>query len=102
MIRSRSAHHQLPKSFSDCVRSRLAPLVSRQFNSDLSSLSLLAFNYDSTAMLLNNLLRVRHTETETAALRRIEWFKDLFDPFRTHSWTGVFDRHPHLFAVASR
>src|SRR4029079_5180868 len=101
MIRSRSAHHQLPESFSRCVQSRLAPLVSRQFNLDLRAFALLALNFDSTAMLFNDLLCVRHAETEAAALRRVEWFKDLFDPFRTHSCTGVFDRHPHLFAVAS-
>src|SRR6185503_6086951 len=101
MIPSRSAHHQPPKSFSGCVQSRLTPLVGRQLNFDLCSVSLPAFNFYSTAMLLNNLLRVRHAEAETAALGRVEWFKNLLDPFRTHSGAGVLYRHPYLFAVAA-
>ena len=75
--------------------------VTRYYNFDLRSFSLLAFNFNSTAMLLNNFLRVRHAEAEPTTLRRIEWLEDLFDPLRTHSCARVFDRHAYLPPVAA-
>src|SRR6185369_9825700 len=70
----------------------------RKLDPDVSSLADFAVDCDLPAVLLNDLLRVRHAEAEAAALGGIERLEDLFDPFGSHSRAGVFDLHPEFVA----
>jgi hypothetical protein len=63
----------------------MAPLVRWQFDADVSSFTWLALDHDLPAVLLNDFLRVWHSQTEAATLRRTERLKNLFDLIGTHA-----------------